>query len=236
MVARKIRRNQNFIGAFIGATGSGKSYSALSFCEYMSARLGVPFSSENIVFSPQALMSLINSGNLRKGSCILFEESGVTYSNRQWQSINNQLINYLIETFRDLNYVVFFTVPNISFIDVVARKLIHCLFETKSINYEDNFVVVKPFMIQVSKTGKVYYKYLKVSERGRVVPTQILRLNIYLASDDLIGVYDDKKEVFGKELRSAITKGLSLVKGRGVGRPKKINEIMDAVMQGEFKT
>ena len=224
-IMQRISRNKNFLLCFVGETGSGKSYSGLALAEYLSQKMNVPFSKENIVFSPRTLMQRINEGDLPKGSCLLFDESGVSYSARQWQSINNQLINYLIETFRFKNYIVIFTVPSISFIDKVARQLIHCICETVSINYAKKFCEVKPFFIQVSRFCKAYYKYLKVATPGAIVSSQIQRLQIYLPSKELIEHYEKVKNDYVEDLYKMIEEGLEMKKPglyRKPGRPRKM--------------
>src|SRR3990172_2181506 len=78
MVGRTMKKNQNNLISIVGKTGSGKTFSAISICEIMSKMDGVPFTIEHIVFSLRELMDLINSGKLKRGRKIVFDEPQVS--------------------------------------------------------------------------------------------------------------------------------------------------------------
>jgi len=121
-------RNKNWLCVVCGETGSGKSYSAISF----GSMIGRTF----IVFTPLEFLELLNSGKIKKGDVIIFDEAGVGLSARRWQSEQNIVMGSVLQTFRHMNIAVIFTVPNLSFVDVQARKLFHMIMETESIDYE----------------------------------------------------------------------------------------------------
>ena len=134
MVGRTMKKNQNNLISIVGKTGSGKTYTAISICEIMSNMDGVPFTIEHVVFSLRELMDLINSGKLKRGSKIVFDEPQVSISARDFQSEANKVFNYLISTFRHRNYTLFFCTPFETLLDKSTRKLFHARFETMSIN------------------------------------------------------------------------------------------------------
>ena len=155
----RIKKNKNFLCAFTGSTGSGKTYSALRFAQ----KLDPTFTPENrVAFTPKRFMQILNGGELKVGSVILFEEAGVALNSRKWQSKANILVNFVMQTFRHRNYIVIFTAPDFSFVDVSTRKLFHACFETVNIDKKKQMCFVKPLFIQVNqRSGKIYYKYLK---------------------------------------------------------------------------
>ena len=208
-IDNRIRKNKNFIGIITGGTGSGKTYSAITLAEVLSHRNQVPFTIKDIVFKPAEFMARINSGDLKKGSVLVFDEAGVGYSSREWWSISNKLINYLMQTFRHRNYIVIFTTPDLGFIDKSARKLLHCHLETQSIDYFKKVVIIKPLIGQPNQaTGKVYWKYLRVPGEGRIVPQKIERICIGLPSKELRDAYEEKKKAYTDELNKDIERTL----------------------------
>ena len=156
-IKQRIQKNKNFLCFIGGQTGSGKSWSALSICEMLDS----DFSIERCVFSGKGLMQLVNSGSLKKGSCVLFDESGIELSNRNWQSTLNKMLNYLMQTFRHKCIILFFTSPYMDFLDSATRKLMHAQFEMVSIDQKEKKGILKPKLIQYNcDMCKYYYKYL----------------------------------------------------------------------------
>jgi DNA-binding CsgD family transcriptional regulator len=203
-VHNRIKKNKNFLGFIGGPTGSGKSYSALSMCE-----IGDPtFNPERIITSMKELMFLIDSGKLKHGSWVLWDEAGIDISSKNWQQLTNKLINYLMQTFRHLNLVLIFTSPYLDFIDASTRKLFHAEFFTESINRKQKTCKLKPLLIQYnSRNRKFYYKYLRVSVKGRgTMPLKAW--NIPKPSRDLIIEYEKIKSKFTRKLNKDILKQL----------------------------
>lgn len=200
-IQQRISRNKNFLGFLSGPTGSGKSWSSLSICRMVDDEFDI----SRIVFGGIELMDLINDGNLRKGSAICFEEVGVEMSSRNWQSITNKMLNFLIQTFRHRNIILLMNSPYMDFLDASTRRLMHAEFQTISI--KDNHVRLKPQLIQYnSRMQKFYYKYLKVVTKAGAVP--VSRWNIPRPSEALIKDYEIKKRKFTDSLNKRIHKEL----------------------------
>jgi hypothetical protein len=152
---RMLKKNQNWLCAVCGGTGSGKSYSTISMIDKISPG---GFKIENCVFTPIDFMKRIRSGELKKGDIILFDEAGVGMSAREWQSIQNRLFGAVLQTFRNLNIGAVFTTPNLSFIDVQARKLFHSYLETEHLDRRNNVAILKCFDIKCnSRYDKIFY-------------------------------------------------------------------------------
>ena len=192
--------NKNFLGICCGQTGSGKSWSMIRFCEMIDPNFNI----NNIVFSSSEFMDLLNSGILKKGSCILFEEGQVSMDRRSWYSISNKMINYILSTFRHLNLSVIFTTPELTYIDSNSVKLFHCYLETEHIDFNNDTSTIRPKLIQTDhRTGKTYYKYLRVFMDNRI---HILdRLILKKANKQLLAQYEIKKKQFTENLNRRIS-------------------------------
>lgn len=208
-IHRRIKNNKNFLVTITGPTGSGKSWTGLSIAELLDPE----FTVDRVIFKGKELMRLINNGNLKPGSVILWDEAGIDLSNRNWQSVTNKMLNALLQTFRSRNFILIFTVPFSDFVDASSRKLFHADFETQRINKALQEVVIKPKLLQYNPNLKKWYrKYLKVSSNGKTI--KIKRWGVPKPSDELIKVYEQKKILFTSGLNADIGKQLEKLEGK----------------------
>jgi 5-methylcytosine-specific restriction endonuclease McrA len=171
-----------------GKVGSGKSWLGMSIGEMTDP----DFDIDRIVFSGIELMELINSGKLKKGSFILFEEVGVAMDAAKWQSTVNQMMKSLFETFRHRNFILFMNAPYMDYVAKGQRILIDGVFKTVSIDRVKKTCKVKPMLLQYnSRYAKMYYKYLRV--RGPDGYAPIRNWSVPKPSDELIDKYEKKK-------------------------------------------
>jgi len=218
-IKRRIQKKKNFLGFLSGPTGSGKSYSSLRIGE----ELDPDFSIDRVVFSGKELMTLINTGNLKSGSCIVFEECGVEMSNRNWASIVNKMLNYLMQTFRHRRLILIFNSPYMDFLDSATRKLLHAEFVTIGIDYHKKEVKLKPQTIQYnSRLKKFYYKRLKVIKPEGKVPVSVWRVG--MPSKELLVAYENKKRSYTDKLNKKIFDELEAFENKGKEK-KQLTEI-----------
>lgn len=197
VIHHRIKRNKNALIMFVGATGSGKSYSAIRFGENLCYLQEKIFTIDRIAFTAKEFMDILNdTEKLKKGDVIILDEAGVSMSARNWQSLNNKMINYVLQTFRNLNLIVIITVPNLTFIDSQSRKLFHLLMETQNIDFIEKKVIIKPLIMQNNpKINKLYLKYPRIKLKGKgVMP--IKRVRFGLPSQSLREQYELKKTRF----------------------------------------
>ncbi len=171
----RIARKKNFLGCFTGTTGSGKSLSGITLCDLVDKTF-IPNLEKRVVFSMLELMELLNDKEnpLKNGEAVLWEEGGTSVSSRDWQSLSNKLINFLLQTFRHRRIVLILNVPYIDFIDSNTRKLFHASFETTKIDYKLNKCFVKPRILQYnSRSKKTYEKMLRIHTPEGVVPLRL---------------------------------------------------------------
>lgn len=198
-IHERIKKNKNFIGFISGQTGSGKSWASLSIAEQIDPKFNI----ERVVFNGLELMELINSDKLKKGSVVVFEESGVEMNNRNWQSVTNKMLNFLMQTFRHRNFILIMNSPYMDFVDASTRKLFHAEFKTEGINMKEKKTLLKPLLMQYnSRNQKFYYKYLKqITDKGII---RIEGWDVIRPSKELVNAYEKKKREFTDKLNRNI--------------------------------
>lgn len=205
-ILQRIRNNKNFISCITGQTGSGKSFTALREGEVLDPN----FTIDNVCFTPKEFMNLVNgkTKSLKKGSIIIYDEVQVSMSHLDYQSLQSKLINYVLQTFRHRNFILFMTSPHFKFINASARKLFHSRMETVSIDYKNKICNLKPFLLQTNQeSGDVYHKYLRVAVKGKgVLPLKTLKVG--MPSEQILKAYEEKKTIFTRELNESISKDL----------------------------
>ena len=199
-------KNKNFVMLFVGATGSGKSYSALRLAEMLDSTFDI----NRVNFKAKDFMNTINSlverseqGEEIKGKVIMWDEFGVEHNAREFMTISNRVINYFFQTSRHLNLIVIMTVPLLSFIDSSTRKLSHGVAEMQGINSRDKTATVKVKMLQTNvMTGKEYPKYMRYKKNGKSLVSK--KLKFHLPSKELCEAYEKKKKEFTTQLNKEI--------------------------------
>lgn len=194
------RENKNFLCVVVGEPGSGKSYSALSIASSVAKNFRDEAFIDYVVLNSLEFMSLINKGRVQKGDCVVADEWGVAMGAREWWSQPNIVLSQILQTFRHKNLAVFFTVPDLSFVDVAARKLFHCLLMTHRIDHERQLATLKVYEIQHnSKVGKTYYKHPRfMDEHGRMV--KMTSITVHKPEEWMCRIYEAKKEAFTQNL------------------------------------
>jgi len=195
---RLLKKNKNWLCICCGDTGSGKSYSAIALANMISPR-GITIK-RNVVFNPIQFMERINNKkDLKKGDILIFDEAGVGMSSREWYSVQNKLLGSILQTFRNLNLGVIFTTPNLSFMDVQARKLFHNYLETSTIDYKNKISYLKVYNIQHnSRLDKTYYKTPKFWINGKKI--NLKHLGVLKPNISLCKAYEKIKTEYTEKL------------------------------------
>lgn len=209
-IKNRLKNNKNFLDCICGETGSGKSYAALKLGELLDP----DFNINKVCLHAKKFMWAVQT--FKSGSVIVMDEAGVGMPSREWMSLSNRLLNYVLQTFRHKNLIVLFTTPDFNMIDSQARKLFHYYMQTTSIDRRYNICYLKPLLIQNNpQLSKIYYKYLRASMNGeRLI---IKRLGLGLPSKELIEQYERKK----KEFTDWLNKGVSASIKKDRFQPKR---------------
>ena len=203
-IERRIKKNKNVILIINGATGSGKTYAGLYVANKIAKKLGTNFSvEENVAFDFENLIKKTKlPQNTKPGTPFLFEEVGAVGSGsaaRSWQSKLNQMFFSFLQTTRVRNQILIFTCPMFSYLEKGARSLVHMQLEMLSINLGNNLAYSKAFVLQTnSRTGKIYFKYLKIKIDGRKI--RYKKYKTKLPPKEITEPYELAKEKFLKKL------------------------------------
>lgn len=218
----RIRNNKNFLGFISGQVGSGKTYSSLRMGEDLDSEFDIG----HVVFSGLELMTLINSGKLKRGSVIIFEEGGIEMNAKNWASITNKMLNYLLQTFRHRGFILIMNSPYMDFVDSASKKLFHAEFRTIGIDYTKNEVLLKPKLLQYNSDMKKFYrKRLKVIQAVGKVPVSVWR--IPKPSTKLIEEYEQKKMKYTTDLNARILRELTKADEKKNSGTKELTDIQE---------
>lgn len=184
-IKRRIDRNENLLASFVGGTGSGKSFAAIREAIELAKILDPNFSEERIVFSAYDCLKLVYSNTLVAGSVVIYDESGVSTGNMDFQNKDVIMFTKVLQTFRESNYILLFTLPSEGLLVKAARGLMHMRFTMKSKKvskkkayrivipefkfdktYYNGYTVAVPEMKRASnkKEGEFYYVNLQDDE------------------------------------------------------------------------
>ncbi len=220
---RIYNKNKNCVLIFVGATGSGKSYSAGKLGEMLDKTFDVNRVSFKAIDFMNNINNLVEDKEAHKGKVIMWDELGVEHSAREFMTISNRVMNYFFQTSRHLNLIVIMTVPLLSFIDSNTRKLCHGVFEMKGINIQKkrtstNFKIIQTNVI----SGKEYPKYLRYISGGS--QKKITRVKFGLPSKEWVESYEKKKTNFTYGLNKDIISRLYEVDAKNNTNKKGFTE------------
>lgn len=189
------------------------------------------FTIDNVVFTPKQFMDLITDG-MKKGSIIIFDEAGVGMPSREWYSLSNKMLSYVLQTFRFMNLGVIFTTPSIGFIDAQARRLFHMFVQTEKVDRRKKRVRARIKEMQHNpQMDKIYYK----NPRKHKLDTETEAIsNIWIAkpSEKLVKAYEKKKEIYAGSLFTEIDDDITKLKIKGeVKKPLSDEEVIAMVLE-----
>lgn len=205
-IKKRIKHNLNFVCLFQGASGIGKTWSAIS----MAQQIDPEFDTERqVTFDFKETMTLINNEwfKQKKWKIIIFDEPQISISNRTWQSLANRLMNYLLSTFRHQNVILIFCSPYKDFLDSQSVKMIHCIFECMGVDKKKGLSKVRPKLQQYNSSMKKTYQHrLYVIGKGKVRPMTEWLIN--KPTKESIDIYERRKTEFTSRLNKDIQKSL----------------------------
>ncbi len=188
---RRCKRNQNAVVACIGPTGSGKSWAELRLAEISDPG----FTADRVCFEPRDFIRVISSG-LPAGSAVMLDEAGVRAGARNWYKELNKMLSAVFQSFRFLNLIILFSVPDTSMADVHIRSLTHYLIEmTDGIDRENGRSFAKPFIMEFQRNDEPRAVYPVFHIPG-VGIRQLRSIAFNRPSQSLIDAYEAKKKAW----------------------------------------
>jgi len=190
---RMNKQNEHFMGVIVGREGSGKSHTAVSICK----KVDPTFSADRVFFDPADLVEAFQSDDLGEGSMVMLDEAGVGLGNRSWYEKEQVLLNQTLQTVRDENMGVLFTLPRLSELDSQTVGRLHSLLAMKEKHPEEGWASVSWKNIDVTREdtdGKVYKKYPRMRVNGQ--KHRITSISVKRPPAELTDTYEERKEAF----------------------------------------
>lgn len=182
-VNKRILQNRNVNAVFVGDTGSGKSYSAIS----LGYQLDPNFTADRIAFTTKEFLALVNS-DLPKASVIIYDDAGLGIPAREWQSTSTKIFGLLMQGFRYKNLISLITVPDLMFIEKQSRMLMHAYFEATDV--QGTMRLFRPFHI-FRGSDQLGFRYPRQIIDG--VEQVINRVKFKLPPKELTDEYERRK-------------------------------------------
>jgi hypothetical protein len=197
--SRMHEENDNWMGAVVGETGSGKSYAALRLCEAVDPT----FSIDRVAWDVIEFLQLVNDDSIPRGGLILFEEASVELAALDFQSKENRFARQVADTWREQNRGAVFTLPAFKDLDPGVRGRMSHMIQMWEKNEEQSYTISKVKRLQQdSDSGKIYRKYPVIDGvRYRLLKYQ-------LPSQDLREAYEQKKAAYNRQLNEEMLEEL----------------------------
>lgn len=207
---RTLKQKMDLLMACAGERGSGKSWSMCS----LALSIDPTFNINRVIFSYNDLIDVAEKREHPPGSAFIFDEiTADALQARNFMSKKNKNLSALLQTFRNMRYIVILTTPSIRFIDKQARELLHLILITsnKGLSKElaQNYRKISVFLVENtvgSQLGyaKQWYKHPVWFIND--TPIEIDNFLIPKPPQELVEEYEKKKWLFQKKLYQRLRK------------------------------
>jgi hypothetical protein len=224
-VFRVKERNNSTNVRFVGDTGSGKSWSGLSFCEICAIMMGKKFKPDRIYFSIKDVIEEIAENEPPPGTIFFIDEQQAEASSDIHQSKRARAYALFLSTIRSNRYIIVTTLPFSDMEIKKIRRFFHVEIETHGADLNNNTVRSVPRYQEYSrkKKDKVYTKRLIITYRdektGIIKSKKLSYWDIPKPSQELIDVYERLKKEFKRKLYKKMSK--ELIEENDIDEPKQ---------------
>jgi hypothetical protein len=131
---------------------------------------------------------------------IILDEAGVGMGNRSWYDKEQILLNQTLQTVRDDNMGVIFTLPRLEELDSQTIGRLHAMMQMRDIDDSGAFATARWKNISMSRDGRgnVYKKYPRIRVGG--TERKVKEVAIAPPTTDLESSYEERKEAFKEKL------------------------------------
>ena len=224
-IAQKItsKYNQHDTAIVVGDKGSGKSWAAIRIAYEVSVEVakikgGKPedyFTFENIAIITKDEVLRVLKTRMGQYFIVIFDDIGVGWSNRDFQTKFNKVMNGIYQTFRTRNIFLIMTVPDPSYIDKLPRLMLHYQLEVVDSYFHKGFVEVKvKESKKIIQMNKNIYPY--ITRNGSRYPRHV----IMTAPDHLTEPYEIARKKVEKD---SADKGLAELEALEMGDEEKVS-------------
>jgi hypothetical protein len=220
--------NKNWVCIFVGETGSGKSWGAGRVAE----AIWPGFSMDEYAMSIEEFVEVAGDKSYPSGTGVVLDEAGVAANSRNWYEVANEVLNFLLQTWREQNRFAILTVPELDLIDAQVRRRFHHYIEMVSVDEEAQTSKAKIQHIDTNrKTGKNYYKYHRMKDStGWTKKWKYINFNP--PSDPLRDAYEAKKQEFTEDLNARL---LDLIREENGSEEEdlSVQEVAETIVSNE---
>jgi energy-coupling factor transporter ATP-binding protein EcfA2 len=235
-IFNRVHSGKNALIVVVGQTGSGKSLSTLSLMIglYLYTYGKMP-SVEDLInhncFKANELMRNLNAIKGNAKEIWNWDEAGVDIGHKSHATVKNRVIGYLAQTFRNLQQIVFFTVPTMNFIDASVRKLLHFYLETQSIDSSRKMCIIKPLQLQYyQRKDKLYYHNLRYAHKNGEWE-EVDTIGVPIPPKEYVEAYETKKNLFTRRLNIEIERQLNMIEAKSEGGGPKLTERQEKILE-----
>ena len=188
--------NKHFMGVVVGREGSGKSHTAVK----IASGVDPSFTAERVFFDPKRLLEVLKDDEHGAGTAVVIDEAGVGLGNRTWYDKDQILLNQALQTARDDNMCVLFTLPRMSELDSQTVGRLHTYIEMMDLNKVEGYADARWMNIDPARdeSGNVYKQYPRLRVRGR--RKRVKRVRFRPPDEEIVEAYEDRKAQFKQEL------------------------------------
>lgn len=182
---RPNKRNKMWLAVCCGMPGSGKSWAMLWLAKFLDSSFDI----SRVAFSPAQFTKLASS-DLKKGSAILMDDSGLMMSSRDAMTQASRELSKTLQSIRYMNLLLILTLPAFSFLDKSARMLSNAYIEITKIDFEKRHAIAKFQRIQTNPHSGVIYRHRpqrisdNVLSNGMVIQSAAKQSFVYLEEPD----------------------------------------------------
>lgn len=212
-------QNEHWMGVIVGREGSGKSHTGQSICR----KVDPTFDADRVFFDPSDLVEAFKDDELGEGSMVMLDEAGVGLGSRSWYEKEQVLLNQTLQTVRDENMGVLYTLPRLSELDSMTVGRLHSLLAMEEKHPEEGWASVSWKNIEVTREdtdGKVYKKYPRMRVDGR--KHRITSIAVKKPPADLTEAYEQRKAEFKESLYDEVIDAHNDEEDSAGANPKEI--------------
>ena len=222
------RYHKSWMQVIVGDVGEGKSYAALCMAERLDKRFNI----DKVCFTPKEFMKAVDSIKY-KGEAIVFDEAGLLMSSRKWFTMTNIMCNEILQTFRYKNPIVIFVLPDFSYLDSQARKIVQCLGVVKRRGNDPSRMRLH-MLKHDRREGKSFFPHPIVRRKKLAVKIKSLIFSKF-PSEKLLEEYEEKAGKYKGRLQQKNWQLLEAMEQESVAETRTIQDDIKYVQDNPEK-
>lgn len=214
-------KNEHFMCAIVGREGKAKSHTAIK----IASGVDPTFDADRIFFEPDDVLRAFDDDELGKGQMLVLDEAGAGMGNRTWYERDQILTNQALQTVRNENMGLLWTLPRLTELDSQTRGRLHAFIEMtrKYPEAEQPYAVGKWKNIDPTRDerDKLYKEYPRIRIDG--VKQKIKEVAFTPPDPEIVEAYEPRKNEWKSGLiAEALEAATDEIDEDAAGTPKEI--------------